>query len=135
MKRAIYIGIIFLIGFVTGATAMNIFRIAQFHHMRKEPHNIAEKIHSTLERELKLTPEQSVEVRRILEETRPQADALREKTKAEADRIFEEAFSKMDKILDDGQMKKLIQLHERFKNNPPPPPPMGGFPPPPPGRP
>lgn len=132
MKKYIYILTIFLIGFVTGAIAMNIYRIAQFHNMRKEPHDIAAKIHSMLERELKLTPEQSAEIRRILDEARPKADALRDRTKKEADSIFEETFRNMDDVLDDAQMKKLYELHERFKRNPPPPPPMNGFGPPPP---
>ncbi|QAR33670.1 hypothetical protein EP073_09725 [Geovibrio thiophilus] len=132
MKKSAYFVVIFLIGFVAGAIAMNIYRIAQFNHMRKEPHDVAAKIHSMLERELKLTPEQSADVRRILDEARPKADALRDKTKREADEIFEEAFRKMNEVLDEGQMKKLYELHERFKKTPPPPPPTGGFGPPPP---
>ncbi|MGE4497534.1 MAG: hypothetical protein AB7E48_06600 [Deferribacterales bacterium] len=135
MRRYAYILIVFLIGFAAGAVFMNIYRIAQFNHMRKEPHDIAAKIHSTLEKELKLNPEQSAEVRRILDEARPKADALRDRIKQEADGLFEETFMKMDDVLDDAQMKKLLELHERFKKNPPPPPPAGGFAPPPPERP
>lgn len=123
MKKIVLVLSVFAIGFVSGAITMNVYRMVQFSHMRKAPHDLPGTVHSFIARELSLTPEQSAEVKRILDESKPKMDGLREATHREAEQIFDESFREISKILDEPRIKKLEAFRERMRRNAPPPPP------------
>ena len=88
-----------------------------------------------LSKDLDLTSEQKVTVRRILEDMSQKLHEHFLKVRPEADRITDGSFNEIRKILDDTQKKKFDAVREKFRKHPGPPkggPPMG---PPPPGPP
>jgi hypothetical protein len=138
MKKYTAYIIIFCIGFLSGAAALNLYKISRFHYLKKVPaemyrEKVREKLSETLKREIDLRDEQESVVDTAVADVFNKIDILRYKNQDEAEKIFDDFVAAVKPVLDERQMKKLYEFHDKIKRGPPPPP-MDGreFMPPPP---
>jgi hypothetical protein len=98
----------------------------------RDPKARAAEALERLSKDLDLTHDQKVVVKKILERM---SERLREhfvRQRPQMEKIVDESFSEIKKELTEDQKKKLDEVRERFRRHGGPPPPHGGPPPPPP---
>ncbi len=108
--------LVFLLGGITGSLATSIYMGNRFRTiMQGPPAFLIPKFISRLERELDLSAEQKVQIRKISAELREELNEFMEKNRPQAEEILDRHISSIKSVLQPDQQEKMEGIREKMK--------------------
>ncbi|MEZ4527585.1 MAG: hypothetical protein R2941_16820 [Desulfobacterales bacterium] len=109
--------LVFLLGGLAGSLGTSIYMGKRFRTMMQGPPDfLIPKFIRKLERELELSPQQQVQLRRISAELREELDEFMEKNRPQAEEILDRHINSIKSVLKPDQQEKMEKIREKMKH-------------------